>query len=227
MSGSENKIDPVLLQARWVLGGLTAEELSVQAVSALEQGLGGTALGELAGMVRPTLRDLENLPERAFAEMGIGPIDKDQAISLLITRGEPPTSDTLFALLEAFPEFSERWRKHIAWWGGQAAGSYNDMAEFVLFVIEDLDEKGNIEETRRVFLVLERLFVQGDQEVRDLIALGFFETLQCVASWRPYGNKVFEQFMAPTSLQVWREIQQMWAGKNSLADVIRAERQRR
>jgi len=34
------------------------------------------------------------------------------------------------------------------------------------------------------------------------------------------------QFMAPASLQVWREVERQWAGKSSLADVIRSKRQR-
>jgi hypothetical protein len=100
------------------------------------------------------------------------------------------------------------------------------MAEFVYFVVEDLYEKGKISETRRAFEVLENFVANGEQEVRDLIGLGFFETLQCVASRRYYGSKVFEQFLGSSSLQVWREIQRLWAGKSSLTDVIRAERQR-
>jgi len=138
-----------------------------------------------------------------------------------------PTSHTISRLLDAFPDFSERWKKHIASWGGNPAGSYNDMDEFVQFVLEDLYEKGNRDETLRVFQLLEKLFAEGDQETRDLIGLGFFESLRNVASHRPYGNKLFEEFLGPMSLQAWREIERMWAGKSSLAEVIRAERQRR
>jgi hypothetical protein len=97
------------------------------------------------------------------------------------------------------------------------------MGEFVRFVIEDLDEKEKLDETRRVFQVLENLLVEGDRETRDLIGLGFFEALQNVASHRPQGNKVYEQFVGPMSRKVWNELQKMWAGKSSLMDVIRAE----
>lgn len=227
MSGSGNKFDPELLQARWVLGGMTAEELTDQAVLGLEQGFDGTALRQLAWLVRPTKRDLENLPERAFAEMGLKPIDEDRAVTVVIARGQLLTNNTISTLLEAFPDFSARWRKHIAAWGGEPAGPYNDMHEFVDFVVEDLYEKRNLAETRRVFRLLENLFVEGDQEIRDLIGLGFFETLRNVASHRPYGNKPFEEFLGPTSIQVWREVERMWAGRSSLAEVIRAERWQR
>jgi hypothetical protein len=225
MTGSGNKFDPGLLQARWVLGGLNAEELTDQAVLALEQGFGGTALQQLAGLVRPAQRDLGDLPERAFAEMGLEPISKDQAVTVVIARGGLPTCGTISTLLIAFPDLSERWRTHVALWGGKPAGSYNDMHVFVEFTLEALYEKGNLERTRRVFRLLERLFIEGDQEVRNLIGLGFFESLRNIASRRPYGSKPFEEFMGPTSIQIWREIERQWRGKSSLADVIRAERQ--
>jgi len=132
----------------------------------------------------------------------------------------------MLTLVEAFPNFAGRWREHLAWWGGEPAGTYNDMAELVHFVVEDLYEESRLDEVRRVFELLEKLFADGELDTRNLIAGGFFETLQCFASWRPYGNRVFEQFLGPMSEQCWREIEQMWVGKSSLMDVIRSERQR-
>ena len=224
MTAAENKINPQLLQARWVLGSLSADELVSQAVLALEQGFDGTALRQLAGFVKPSPRDLGALPERAFAEMGLQHCDKDQAVALLIARGPTLTSQTICTLVEAFPDFSGRWRNHLANWGGEPAGSYNDMSEFVHFVVEDLYERGKLHEIGRVFQLLEKLFAEGDQTTRDLIGLGFFETMQNFASWRPYGNKVFEEFLGPMSKQCWEEIRRQWAGKSSLMGVIRPER---
>jgi len=223
MTTCGGKLDPKVLQARWLLGGVSPEELMKQAVLALEQGMGGKVLQQIAGLVRPTKRDLGDLPERAFAEMGLEPIDKDQAVAFLMEHGTPSTSNVIATLLGAFPGLRDRWKAHVAFWGGEPAGSYNDMAEVVHFVVEDLYEKGNLTETRRVFEVLDKLFAEGDVETKNLVALGFFEGLQCVASWRPYGNKAFEQFLSPTSMEVWREIQRQWAGRSSLMDVLRAE----
>ncbi len=217
--------DAELLQARWVLGGVDAAELSGQATLALEKGLGGTGLAQLAGSEFASRRELANLPEKAFAELGLQPIDKDQALNTLIRRGEPPTHIAIRGLIEEFPQFTPRWREHIASWGGNPAGSYNDMAEFVHFAVEDLYEKGNLEETRRLFQVLEEQLIDATQETRELIGFGFFETLQCFASWRPFGSKAFEQFLGPKSLEIWDEIHRMWEGKSNLMDVIRAERE--
>jgi hypothetical protein len=84
-------------------------------------------------------------------------------------------------------------------------------------------KKGNLDETRRVFQLLENLLVEADQETKNLIGLGFFETLQNVAPHRSQGKKVYEQFFGPMSKKVWSELQRMWAGKSSLMDVIRSE----
>lgn len=223
MTESTKPLDPQLLQARWVLGGVAPEEWVDQAISALDQGLDGTALRQLAGLVRPTQRDLGHLPERALAEMGLDPCDKERAVSLLVAREATLTSELISSLVKGFPTFSRRWRKHLEYWHGEPAGNYNDMAEFVHFVVEDLYEKDNLDEMRRVFDCLERLFAEGNQETRDLIGIGFFETLQNSASWRPYGNTVFEPFLGPMSKRVWKEIRRNWTGKSSLMDVIRAE----
>jgi hypothetical protein len=146
MSDMGTNFDPELLQARWVLGGIDPEEFVELAVYALEHGFDGTALQQLAGLSKPTLADLGNLPARVFAGMGLKLIDRDEAVALLIARGQPPTSPVISTLRQAFPDFSDRWKKHITWWSGKPAGSYMDMAEFVHFVVEAVYEKGNIDE---------------------------------------------------------------------------------
>ena len=194
------------------------------AILALEHGFDGTALRQLAGLSQPTSRDLGSLPTRLFAEMGLKSIDQNEAVSILIGRDEPRTSRVFSNLRRAFPDFADRWKKYVAECGGNSCGSYIDMGEFVHFVVEDLYEKGYLDETRRVFRLLEHELVGADQETRNLIGLGFFETLLYLASWRPGGNRVYEQFFGPISREIWGELQRMWAGKSSLMDVISAER---
>ena len=227
MTKATDKFEPEMLQVRWILNRLDAEELVLNAVRALEHGFDGTALRQLAGLDKPTNRDLGNLPERAFAEMGLKPCNRDHAESFLMAREAGLTVPTVYSLVEGFPDFAPRWRTHLAEWAGEPAGSYNDMAEFVHFVVEDLYEKDKTDEVQRAFHLLEVLFVEGGQQTKDLVGLGFFESLQNVASWKPYGYKVFEQFLGPTSKKVWLEIEQIWVGKSSLMDVIRAEQQRK
>lgn len=219
------ELDFQLLQARWVLGGIEPEEFIRLAVSAVEQGFGGSALQQLASLSQATSRDLGGLPSKVFADLGLKRIDKDEALAVLIERGLPPTSPVVLTLRQSFPAFANRWKEHVAWWGGNPVGSYNDMAEFVHFVVKDLYEMENLAETQRVFSLLEDLLIEANEETRNLIGLGFFETLQNFASWRPGGNKVYEQFFGPLSQRIWSELQVMWEGKSNLMDVIRAEQE--
>jgi hypothetical protein len=209
MSAAE--FDPELLQIKWVLGGLRPEDLPDQAAVALEHGFDGTALRQLAGLHRPTLQDLDSLPKKAFQEMGLGAIDKKQAATALIARGLPRVSDAISELLKAFPGFGERWQKHVANWSGESAGSYNDMEQFVDFVIDDLYGNGDREELRRFFYTLEGIVARADAETRNLIALGFFERLQNAARL-PDRGKAFEEFLGPKSTQMWNELLARWAG---------------
>ena len=75
----------------------------------------------------------------------------------------------------------------------------------------------------RAFMAVEDLFIEGDTTVQQIAALGILETLQCSASWKPFGKKAFIPFLGPKSLAAWNEIEIMWRGKSSLMDVIRAE----
>ena len=207
-----------------MLGGIRPEQLPFYAEIALSHGFDGSALRQIVGLSQPSSRELGSLPERAFVEMGVRPLDKSAAVDLLIERGIANVNPIISVLVREFPDFSKRWKDHIARWGGEAGGHYIEMAEFVHFVVEDLYEKRNLDETRRAFDCLEKLFEDGDQDARDLVGFGFFETLQNFASWRPSGNTIYEQFFGPMCKQVWSEIKQQWAGKSSLMDVIRAER---
>lgn len=217
------------MQARWVLNGLNAEDMIQFAMAALELGFDGTALRKLAGLThpsKPAVADLEDLPMRAFSDMGLKPIDKEGAVDFLLARGAPFTNSTMSALLRVFPDFLPRWRKHLESWGGQVDHPYLDLAEFVHYVVEDLYEHGRADDLRRAFAEMEDLLQHApDDEVANQIVLGFFETLQNYASWRPYGNQVFVEFMGPASREAWALLAKIWAGKSSLADVIRAERE--
>jgi hypothetical protein len=73
---------------------------------------------------------------------------------------------------------------------------------------------------------VEQWLVNGNQNLRDLIAIGFLEGLQNVASWQEFGREVFIPFLGPQSHQAWNEIERTWAGKMSLMEVIRAERKK-
>jgi hypothetical protein len=128
-------------------------------------------------------------------------------------------------LLERCTEFAPVWEEHQR---GVKAGSgiYIDVAEFVHLLVESY-EQGKLELMPRAFKAVEDLFIEGDSTVQEIAALGILETLQCAASWKPFGKKAFIPFLGPKSLKAWNEIEIIWRGKSSLMDVIRAENKRK
>lgn len=96
------------------------------------------------------------------------------------------------------------------------------MAELGSHVVA-LFEGGRIEEIPPAFELAERIIASGSEDERHAAIVGFLETVQNVASHREHGATVFEQFLKPKSQIAWAELNQMWKGKTSLAEVVAAE----
>lgn len=84
-------------------------------------------------------------------------------------------------------------------------------------------DAGRIEEVRSAFGLTELLIESGSEGERRAAIVGFLETVQNVGSHREHGAAVFEQFLGPISRTAWAELNQLWKGKTSLAEVIAAE----
>jgi hypothetical protein len=124
-------------------------------------------------------------------------------------------------LLERCPEFASAWKEHQNGINADI-GPYIDVASFVRFLVNSY-EQGKLELMPQAFKAVEDMFIEGDKTVQELAALGILETLQCSASWKPFGKKAFIPFLGPKSLAAWNELEIIWRGKSSLMDVIRAE----
>jgi hypothetical protein len=125
-------------------------------------------------------------------------------------------------ILAGCPDFLPVWEKHRTSWKGEEAGIYNDLAEFATFIV-DCYERQDTNTVVTAFGMIEELLVSGDEETRAAASIGFLEDVQNIASWRPFGNSVFTQWLGPESKLAWFEIEETWRGKTSLADVVRAE----
>lgn len=136
---------------------------------------------------------------------------------------KPSEAEVMPRLVAEFPGFRARWEKHLEWWEGEPAGNYNDIAEFVHFVVQDLYPSGGTEDLQHVFDLMEHWLTNGNENLRGLITIGFLETLQNAASWQAFGREAFIPFLGPQCHQAWNEIEKTWAGKTSLMDVLRAE----
>lgn len=114
------------------------------------------------------------------------------------------------------------WEKHQVFWQGEEAGIYNDLAEFATFIVDSYSRQ-ETESIAAAFGAIEEFLVEGDEEVQTAAAIGFLEDIQTIASHRPFGAAVFVQWLGPKSLGAWEEIKEIWRGKSSLMDIVRAE----
>jgi hypothetical protein len=87
----------------------------------------------------------------------------------------------------------------------------------------DLFETTNAEDVGPAFKLAEHLIGTGSSEEGNAAILGFLETVQNVASHRKCGSAPFEQFLGPRSQSAWIDLNRVWRGKASLAEVVAAE----
>jgi hypothetical protein len=132
------------------------------------------------------------------------------------------TSEIIPTLLNICPDFRSAWEEHLRYWSGEIPGIYNDTAEFVHYLV-DRYEHGDRTGLPLVFETIESFITQGTPDTREVAILGILETLQCVASHRPFGEEAFVEYLQPASKAAWDELTTIWEGKSSLADVIRGE----
>jgi hypothetical protein len=66
-------------------------------------------------------------------------------------------------------------------WKGEEAGAHNDAAEFARYLVESY-ERGETNEFPTVFVTLERILNEGDEEARGIATVGIIEGVQTVAS---------------------------------------------
>lgn len=96
----------------------------------------------------------------------------------------------------------------------EEAGIYNDLAVFAHFIVNAFSKN----ETARfpaVFQVIEALPSDGTEEVKGAAGIGFLEDLQNIASWQPFGSDAFLPWFGPNSLEVWKYLKSIWAGKKA------------
>jgi len=119
------------------------------------------------------------------------------------------TKQIMSDLLREFPQFQSRWDDHSRRWG-QDAGPCLGMAVFAHFVIDVLYEQQNYARVAAVFGRMEEFFKDGGQEVRDLIGLGFLQTLQNAALLKSYGSEAFVRFLGAETGRVWVQLEAIW-----------------
>ena len=117
----------------------------------------------------------------------------------------------------AYPKFTEHGDV-----SQDSASLLSSLEQFARFIIAAY-ESGDRDELKPAFAIMESGLASGDAEVREAVAVGFFETLQNVASHRAFGAGAFRGYLGDNSRQAWEELNAAWEGKSSLMEVVAEE----
>lgn len=128
----------------------------------------------------------------------------------------PTEAEVMPRLVAEFPGFRPRWEKHLEFWEGEPAGNYNDITQFVYFVVKDLFLNGELEQVQHAFDRMEDWLQNGNESVRELVVIGFLEDLQNLASRHALSKEAFVRFLGPNSRQAWDDIERFWADQSKL-----------
>ena len=124
--------------------------------------------------------------------------------------------------LQLSPDFRPAWEKHLAFWGSEPRGDFNDAAVFADTVVE-MYGSSHTEHFPAIFGLIEKFLTEGDEETKGIAVYGYLEDIQTISSHHPHGMDVFVPWLGPESLEAWQHLKEIWAGKGSLMEVIRAE----
>ena len=114
-------------------------------------------------------------------------------------------------LVEACPSFSDKWLKHKQEYENEEAFlPYVALGEFSRHLIE-LHQQNLTGEFEKVFPVVEKLHIEGDDFVREAATIGFLESLQNNAAG---DAEKFVQYLMPVSLKWWNELNKFWDGES-------------
>lgn len=124
--------------------------------------------------------------------------------------------EVMALLLKACPSFADTWRVIEVENGPDDDSAtrlhYVDAGEFARHLV-DLQKAGTTAEFPRVFEVIERLHVDGDDYVRELATIGYLEGIQNVAGNSGLDPKAFVAYLGPESRAWWNGLNAFWAGK--------------
>lgn len=114
-------------------------------------------------------------------------------------------------LINACPSFSGKWEIYKQEWydEGEEFLLYCDSGEFARHLIE-LFRQSSTKEFEKVFEVIEKLHVEGDDYVKEAATIGFLESIQNIAGNNDLDPEVFYKFLKPESSKWWHELNKFW-----------------
>jgi hypothetical protein len=120
-------------------------------------------------------------------------------------------SDMIPLLLQSCPSFARAWQDYADSSEFDAELGYVHLGEVARHIV-DLAKQNLRSEFEAVFIVVERLHVEGDAYVREAATIGLLEGIQNIASHAGVDAELFRQYLRPVSLRWWDKLNRLWAG---------------
>lgn len=118
--------------------------------------------------------------------------------------------DVVPAFLSVCPSIGPAWQQHLEFSSSEAErGHYNDAGVVAHHLVNSF-ERGDLSEFPAAFALLERCFAEGDEQAKELAAIGIIEDIQNIASHRSFGPWVFYEWLGPESRAAWDELSESW-----------------
>lgn len=87
--------------------------------------------------------------------------------------------------------------------------TYTELGAFANHLV-DLYKQGKTDEFAKVFNVVEKFYIEGDEFVKEAATIGLLEGLQNIAGNRDLEPEVFFKYLKPVSTKWWNELTKFW-----------------
>jgi hypothetical protein len=115
-------------------------------------------------------------------------------------------------LLEACPSFAEKYRASLESWGDDCPSGIR--SDFISHVLA-LHRENRCDEFSAVAHVIERLHVEGDDEVQNLATIEILESIQNIWANNDADPEEFGRVLLPESRRWWDELNAYWRGERN------------
>jgi len=127
-------------------------------------------------------------------------------------------SEMMQPLLQACPSFQSEWDAFLDDWSEETEKPlYLALDQLARHLISML-LANDVSSLTRVFEVVERWHVEGDEFVREAATVGLLEDLQNTNLHTSTCPADFERFLLPESLKWWAKVDRFWSTGQIIAD---------
>lgn len=104
-------------------------------------------------------------------------------------------------------------RSNSYWYDGNELLTYAMLGDLAHHLVEQ-HKINQIKEFKEIFLAIEKLQSNGDDFVKNAVAIGLFEGIQNISLNTGIDPKAFESYLGPESKKIWGELNDFWKGKS-------------